>query len=104
RVRVQRRACRAARPARHVARNLTRCDLTRFTERIGAGDAIVVEMEPAPLTSPLYLRPAAPSWLTWLLQRLAAAIAAILGLASFVVVAVTQPTLWATPDWRLTVP
>ncbi|MGH9885718.1 MAG: hypothetical protein ACREBE_09330 [bacterium] len=61
-------------------------------------------MEPTPLTRPQHLRPAAPSWLTWIVQRLAGAIAAVLGLASFIVVAVMQPALWATPDWRLTVP
>ena len=61
-------------------------------------------MEPTPLTRPQHLRPASPSWLTWIIQRLAGAIAAVLGLASFVVVTVMQPALWATPDWRLTVP
>ena len=57
-----------------------------------------------PLTRPPHLRPAGPSWLTWLAQRLAGTIAALLGLASFIAVAVMQPQVWATPDWRLTVP
>jgi hypothetical protein len=61
-------------------------------------------MEPVPLTRPPHLRPATPSWLTWLAQRIAGAIAALLGLAAFVTVAVVQPSLWATPDWRLAVP
>ena len=61
-------------------------------------------MEQAPLTRPPHLRPTAPSWLSWLAQRLAGATAALLGIAAFVVEAVVQPTLWATPDWRLTVP
>lgn len=61
-------------------------------------------MEQAPLTRPPYLRPAAPLSLSWLAQRTAGAIGALLGLISFVIVAVVQPTLWATPDWRLTVP
>jgi hypothetical protein len=57
----------------------------------------------APLTKPLHLRPADPSR-SWIAQRPAGAIAAALGLASFVVVAVAQPALWATPDPRLSVP
>jgi hypothetical protein len=57
----------------------------------------------APLTKPLHLRPADPSR-GWIAQRPAGAIAAALGLASFVVVAVAQPALWATPDPRLSVP
>lgn len=55
------------------------------------------------LTKPLHLRPADPAR-SWLAQRPAGAIAAGLGLASFVVVAVAQPALWATPDPRLSVP
>jgi len=57
----------------------------------------------APLTKPLHLRPADPAR-GWLAQRPAGAIAVGLGLASFVVVAVAQPALWATPDPRLSVP
>src|SRR5262249_12403678 len=60
--------------------------------------------EQPPLTRPPHLRPTAPSWLTWLVQRPAAVLAALLGIAAVIVVAVVQPTLWATPDWRLTVP
>jgi hypothetical protein len=40
----------------------------------------------------------------WLARRPAASIAVVLGLASFVVVAVAQPALWSVPDWRLSVP
>ena len=31
-------------------------------------------------------------------------LAAVLGLVAFIVVAVAQPKLWSTPDWRLSVP
>jgi hypothetical protein len=55
------------------------------------------------LIKPDPLRPAARSR-GWLARRPAGAIAVALGLASFVVVAVAQPALWATPDPRLSVP
>lgn len=64
-------------------------------------------MEQPPLTRPPYLRPIAASRWTLpsaLAQRPAGAIAAVLGIAAFVVIAIVQPTLWSTPDWRLTVP
>jgi len=40
----------------------------------------------------------------WVTQRPAAVVAAALGLASFIVVAVVQPVVWSTPDWRISVP
>jgi hypothetical protein len=61
-------------------------------------------MEQAPLTRPPHLRRAGTSPLAWLARRPAGLAAALLGLAAFVVVAVAQPTLWSTPDWRLAVP
>jgi len=54
------------------------------------------------LTKPVHLEPADRRG--WLASRPAGAIAAVLGLASFIVVAVAQPGLWATPDPRLSVP
>ena len=69
--------------------------------RTAAPEAIVVVM---PLTPPAHLRPLAASRWAWLARRPAGVIALALGLASFIVVAVAQPTLWSTPDWRLTVP
>lgn len=54
------------------------------------------------LTRPPHLSP--PARRSWLAARPAAVAAAVLGLASFVVVAVAQPALWATPDPRLSVP
>ncbi|HEY0193667.1 MAG TPA: hypothetical protein VGC42_21265, partial [Kofleriaceae bacterium] len=53
-----------------------------------------------PLTKPAHLR---PRW-RWVARRPAALAALGLGLAAFVTVAVAQPRLWATPDWRLSVP
>lgn len=50
---------------------------------------------------PSHLRPVTPS--RWR-ARPAAVIALVLGLASFIVVAVTQPRLWATPDWQVSAP
>ena len=61
-------------------------------------------MEQAPLTRPRHLRGANVSRVAWLARRPAGVAAAVLGLAAFIVVAVAQPTLWSTPDWRLTVP
>jgi hypothetical protein len=55
------------------------------------------------MTKPDHLRPADPAR-GWLGQRPAGAICAALGLVSFIVVAVAQPALWATPDPRLSVP
>lgn len=50
---------------------------------------------------PSHLRPVTPS--RWR-ARPAAVIALVLGLASFIVVAVAQPRLWATPDWQVSAP
>ncbi|MDX2093175.1 MAG: hypothetical protein SFX73_35355 [Kofleriaceae bacterium] len=54
--------------------------------------------------TPAPLRPADPSAASWLAQRPAALAAAILGILSFIVVAIGQGDLWTTPDWRLSVP
>ncbi len=40
----------------------------------------------------------------WLAKRLVGLIAMVLGVLSFAVVAIVQPELWTTPDWRLSVP
>jgi len=61
-------------------------------------------MDDAPLTKPSHLRPSLPSRWGWLAQRPAGMLAAVLGLVAFIVVAVAQPRLWSTPDWRLSVP
>lgn len=60
-------------------------------------------MSDAPLIKPSHLRPAERSR-AWLARRPAAAIAAALGVVAFVVAAVAQVEVWATPDPRLTVP
>ncbi len=62
-------------------------------------------MSPAPLEKPEHLKPVADTAaLGWLAQRKAATAAAALGLLSFLVVAITQGAVWATPDWRISVP
>jgi len=58
----------------------------------------------APLDKPDHLRAEDTSALGWLAQRKAATAAAALGLVSFLVVAIAQGEVWATPDWRLSVP
>jgi hypothetical protein len=60
-------------------------------------------MDDAPLRKPDHLRPQV-SRRAWLGQRPAGAVAAALGLVTFIVVAAAQPTLWSTPDWRLSAP
>jgi hypothetical protein len=40
----------------------------------------------------------------WLVARLAAVIAVALGALTFVVVAIVEPHLFTTPDWRISVP
>jgi hypothetical protein len=56
------------------------------------------------MQKPEHLRPIEASRWGWLARRPAGVLAAALGLASFVVVAVVQPALWATSDWRISVP
>ena len=56
------------------------------------------------LTKPSHLRPAAPSRWGWVVRRPAGLVALAIGVATFVTVVVAQPRLWATPDWRLSVP
>jgi hypothetical protein len=45
-----------------------------------------------------------PSRRRWIKQRPFALLAFALGLASFIVVAVSQTQFWSTPDWRISVP
>jgi hypothetical protein len=69
-------------------------------------EAIVVGMVANPdaaLTRPAHLRPALGPR-AWLARRPAGVIALGLGLAALVVVAIAQPELWSTPDWRISVP
>ena len=54
------------------------------------------------LTKPAHLQP--PDEGRWLARNPAAAIAGLLGVVAFVVVAIAQGEVWATPDWRLSVP
>lgn len=54
--------------------------------------------------TPAPLRPADPSAASWLARRPAGLAAAVLGILAFIVVAIGQGDLWATPDWRLSVP
>ena len=56
------------------------------------------DLEPAPL------RPAHPTASSWLAQRPAGLTAGVLGILAFIVVAIGQGDLWATPDWKLSVP
>ncbi|HEU0035415.1 MAG TPA: hypothetical protein VFQ53_32620 [Kofleriaceae bacterium] len=58
----------------------------------------------APLEKPEHLRPVDTTSSSWLARRKLAAAAAVLGVLSFVVVAVAQGEVWATPDWRVSVP
>jgi hypothetical protein len=58
-----------------------------------------------PLTKPEHLRPVeATGASAWLARRKAAVVAGVLGVASFCVVAIVQHELWATPDWRVSLP
>jgi len=57
----------------------------------------------APLEKPDHLRPLGTE-ASWFANRKAAALAMALGVLSFVVVAIGQSELWATPDWRLSLP
>ncbi len=61
-------------------------------------------MSEAPLEKPEHLRPVAVSTSSWLAQRKAALAAGVLGLVSFIVAAIAQGQVWATPDWRVSVP
>jgi hypothetical protein len=65
---------------------------------------VAVPAPDVPLTKPAHLRPAAASRWGWLARRPAGVATAVLGAIAFVVVAVAQPRLWATPDWQLSVP
>jgi hypothetical protein len=57
-----------------------------------------------PLEKPDHLRPVdETSAVAWLARRKAAVAAGVLGVLSFCVVAIVQPELWTTPDWRLSV-
>ena len=57
-----------------------------------------------PLSKPEHLKPIDRSASGWLAKRKAAVAAGALGVASFIVVAVVQGEVWATPDWRVSVP
>lgn len=61
-------------------------------------------MADGPLEKPAHLRPATRSGGSWLAARPAGLAAAVLGLIAFVVAAASQGELWATPDWRISVP
>jgi hypothetical protein len=57
------------------------------------------------VAKPEHLQPVAPATpLAWLARRPAAVVAALLGVLSFAIVAITQPELWTTPDWRVSLP
>jgi hypothetical protein len=59
----------------------------------------------AELSKPEHLKPVEPMTAgAWLAKRPAALAAAILGVVSFLVVAISQGEVWATPDWRVSVP
>lgn len=57
------------------------------------------------MDKPEHLRPVESTSATaWLAVRPAASAAAVLGLLSFIIVAVSQGQLWSTPDPRISVP
>ena len=57
------------------------------------------------LSKPDHLKPVEPqSAGAWLARRPAALAAAVLGVIAFLVVAISQGEVWATPDWRISVP
>ena len=60
-----------------------------------------VPVSDAPLSKPDHLSPQRGEWLA---AHAASAAALALGVLAFVVVAVTQSHVWATPDWRISVP
>jgi hypothetical protein len=62
-------------------------------------------MSDAPLLQPSHLgHPVDRSRWAWFPRRPAALIAAALGAIAFIAAVLAQPQVWATPDWRLTVP
>ncbi|MDB4958872.1 MAG: hypothetical protein JWO36_6441 [Myxococcales bacterium] len=60
-------------------------------------------MAPEPLTKPDHLRPDAVQG-DWIVRHAAGIAALVLGVVSFVIVAVAQEPLWSTPDWRISIP
>ncbi len=56
------------------------------------------------MEKPSHLAPADPSASSWLATRPAALAAGVLGLISFIVVAIAAGELGVTPDWRISVP
>lgn len=61
-------------------------------------------MSDRPLAKPDHLRDVPSSRGEWLAQRVWALVSLALGVIAFIVVAATQDQLWATPDWRISVP
>ncbi|CAN5174624.1 hypothetical protein BH11MYX1_BH11MYX1_23350 [soil metagenome] len=57
-----------------------------------------------PLVKPDHFGPGHPGKGEWFANHAAGALALVLGTLAFIVVAVTQDQLWATPDWRISVP
>ena len=57
---------------------------------------------PDPLVKPDHLTGPVPG--EWLAKHAAGALALALGGLAFIVVAITQTQLWATPDYRISVP
>jgi len=59
---------------------------------------------PDPLVKPDHFGPGRPGTGEWFATHAAGALALVLGTLAFIVVTVTQDQLWATPDWRISVP
>jgi hypothetical protein len=57
---------------------------------------------PDPLVKPDHLSGPVPH--EWLAKHAAGALALALGALAFIVVAISQEQMWATPDWRISVP
>ena len=72
--------------------------------REASGRAIYGSVADAPLQKPEHLRDVPSTRGEWLAKRPAALAALALGVIAFVVVTVAQEQLWATPDWRISVP
>jgi hypothetical protein len=72
--------------------------------RIGMRTLYIRFMEPGALDKPDHLASGNAPRNAWLARRIAGAACAVLGALTFVIVAIAQPALWATPDPRISAP
>jgi hypothetical protein len=59
---------------------------------------------PESLTKPDHLRDVPGTTTAWLARRPVGLVALVLGVLAFAIAAVTQHSIWSTPDWRISVP